>query len=76
MKNKTYRIQVEDVSITVVKKQIKYMYLRIRKEDGTVLISAPHGMSDERIFAFAAERIDWIRKYQKKYAADKKQRAA
>ena len=76
MKNKTCRIQVEDVSITVVKKQIKYMYLRIRKEDGTVLISAPHGMSDERIFAFAAERIDWIRKYQKKYAADKKQRAA
>lgn len=67
MKEKTYQITVEDIVITVTKKRMKNMYLRIRKEDGSVLISAPHGMSEQRILAFARERIDWIRKYRKLY---------
>lgn len=32
------------------------MYLRIKKEDGMVLISAPYQMSDLRIRRFAEER--------------------
>lgn len=67
MKERTYQFTVEDVTITVTKKRMKHMYLRIRKEDGSVLISAPHTMSDARIRAFAAGRIDWIKKYQKQY---------
>ena len=39
MKEKTYQITVEDIVITVTKKRMKNMYLRIRKEDGSVLIS-------------------------------------
>jgi hypothetical protein len=67
MRERTYQIQIEDVMITVTKKRMKNMYLRIKKEDGRVLISAPHSMSDARIRAFATERIDWIRKYQDIY---------
>lgn len=67
MKEKTYRFTVENVPITVTKKRMKNMYLRIKKEDGSVLISAPHQMSDERIYRFAKERIDWIKTYQEKY---------
>ena len=67
MKQKTYQIVLEGIVITVTKKRIKNMYLRISKEDGTVRISAPHQMSDARIAAFARERIEWIRKYQQKY---------
>jgi hypothetical protein len=67
MRERTYQIQIEDVTITVTKKRMKNMYLRIKKEDGRVLISAPHSMSDARIRAFATERIDWIRKYQDMY---------
>ncbi len=73
-KEKTYQMCVEDITITVTKKRMKNMYLRIKKEDGTVLISAPYEMSDARIYAFAKERIDWIRKYQQKYAFAKEQR--
>ncbi len=69
MKQRTYRMQVEEITVTVVKKQMKNMYLRIRKEDGSVLISAPAQMEDARIYAFAKERIDWIRKYKSKYEA-------
>lgn len=67
-KEKTYQMCVEDIPIIVTKKCMKNMYLRIKKEDGTVLISAPYEMNDTRIYAFAKERIDWIRKYQQKYA--------
>ena len=69
MKQRTYRMQVEEITVTVVKKQMKNMYLRIRREDGSVLISAPAQMEDARIYAFAKERIDWIRKYKRKYEA-------
>lgn len=73
-KEKTYQMCIEDITIIVTKKRMKNMYLRIKKEDGTVLISAPYEMSDARIRAFATERIDWIRKYQQKYADAKEQR--
>lgn len=67
-KERTYHLHIEDVDIIVTKKNMKNMYLRIKKEDGTVLISAPHGISDVQIRHFAEERIDWIRKYRQKYA--------
>ena len=67
MKERTYQIVLDGIVITVIKKRIKNMYLRISKEDGTVRISAPYQMSDARIAAFARERIEWIRKYQQKY---------
>ena len=73
-KEKTYQMCVEDITIIVTKKRMKNMYLRIKKEDGAVLISAPYEMSDEQIYAFAKERIDWIRKYRQKYAFAKEQR--
>lgn len=74
MKERTYQICIDGVTITVTKKRMKNMYLRIKKEDGAVLISAPQQMSDARIRAFAGERIDWIKKYQQKYAGAKEQR--
>lgn len=73
-KKRTYHLRIEDVDIIVTKKNMKNMYLRIKKEDGTVLISAPHGISDVQIRRFAEERIDWIRKYQQKYADAKEHR--
>lgn len=73
-KERTYHLLIEDVNIIVTKKRMKNMYLRIRKEDGTVLISAPYEVSDTRIRHFAEERIDWIRKYQQKYANADRQR--
>lgn len=67
MKEKRYQIIVEEIPITVVKKRMKHMYLRIKKEDGSVLISAPHQVSREAICQFASERIDWIRENREKY---------
>lgn len=76
MKERTYQIVIDDVTITVTKKRMKHMYLRIKKESGEVLISAPHHVSDARIYQFARERIDWIRTYRDKYAKAAKQRVS
>lgn len=65
MKERTYQIVLDGIVITVTKKRIKNMYLRIKKEDGMVLISAPYQMSDLRIRRFAEERLPWIREYRK-----------
>lgn len=73
-KEKNYQLNIEDVTILVTKKQIKNMYLRIQKKDGTVLISAPLWVNDAQIRQFAEERINWIRKYQQKYATAKSDR--
>ena len=53
MREKTYSFTIEEIPIIVTKKRMKNMYLRISKEDGSVRISAPHQMSDERIYRFA-----------------------
>lgn len=74
MRERTYQIVIDGVTITVTKKHMKNMYLRIKKEDGTVLISAPHQVSDARIYRFAEERIDWIKAYQQKYVRAAKHR--
>ena len=76
MKEQTYKIQIEEIPITVTKRRMKNMYLRIRKEDGRVLISAPHQVGRQRIEQFARERIDWIREYREKYEAQSRERAA
>lgn len=73
MKEKTYQIVLDGIVITVTKKRIKNMYLRIKKEDGRVMISAPYQMSDLRIRRFAEERMPWIREYQEKYKQIKRQ---
>ncbi len=67
MGDRTYQMDIDGIAITVIKKHIKNMYLRVKKEDGSVLISAPLRMSDDCIRAFAKEREGWIRKYRQKY---------
>ena len=67
MKQKTYQITIDGIEITVTKKRMKNMYLRIKKEDGSVHISAPYQTSDAHIRAFVGARISWIKEYQEKY---------
>lgn len=74
MRERTYQIEVDGIAITVTKKRMKNMYLRIKKEDGAVLISAPQQMSDERILAFAKERAGWIREHRQRYEKAKEGR--
>ena len=55
---------LDGVAITVEKKRIKNMYLRVAPSDGRVLLTAPLHMPDADIQAFARARLAWVRKHQ------------
>ncbi|WP_407275366.1 M48 family metallopeptidase [Halothiobacillus sp. DCM-1] len=49
---------------TLSRKAIRRAYLRVRREDGRVCISAPHGLSLAQIHAFIRQHQDWIARQQ------------
>ena len=56
---------IENIAVTVEKKNIKHMYLRILPPNGEVKVTAPLFVSDEDIISFVKSKKDWILKKQK-----------
>lgn len=59
------KIKIEDITITLERKNIKNMYLRVLPPNGEVKVSAPLFLSDKDIYDFIKSRKDWILKKQK-----------
>ncbi|WP_028577971.1 M48 family metallopeptidase [Desulfomicrobium escambiense] len=60
------RIDLSDISIDVIRKDIKNIHLSVNPPDGQVRISAPERMSLDAVRVFAISKIGWIRKQQMK----------
>lgn len=60
------RIQLGDIAIDVVKKDIKNIHLSVYPPVGRVRISAPLRMDVEKIRVYAISKLDWVKKQQKK----------
>jgi len=60
------QIELGDITIDVVLKDIKNIYLRIHRPTGRVRISAPSRMSLDTIRVFAISKLGWIKAKQKK----------
>lgn len=60
-------MQVEDISIEIVRKNIKNLYLKVRSTDGKVCISAPIDLGEEHIQQFARTKLNWIKQKQSKF---------
>ena len=58
----TEKILIENIEITLKRKNIKNMYLRVLPPAGDVVISAPLFVSDDDIANFVKFRKDWIEK--------------
>lgn len=58
-------ITIEGITLTLYRKNIKNMYLRILPPDGEVKVSAPLSMPDGEIANFVKSRKEWILKKQK-----------
>lgn len=65
-------IIIQGIPITVEKKKIKNMYLKVLPPEGKVVISAPTRMSQRIIEEFAVSKISWIQEKRKKYAEQPK----
>ena len=57
-------IIIDDIQITLERKNIKNMYLRVLPPNGEVKVSAPLFVSDSDISDFIKSRKDWILKKQ------------
>lgn len=60
------RIELGDIAVEVVKKDIKNLHLSVYPPAGRVRISAPLRMNLDTIRVFAISKIGWIKQQQKK----------
>jgi len=59
-------IDLGEIAVEVVKKDIKNIHLSVYPPAGRVRISAPHRMNLETIRVFAISKLGWIKQRQKK----------
>src|SRR5271165_4813767 len=60
------KIELGEIDIEVVKKDIKNVHLSVHPPAGRVRISAPLRMNLETIRVFAISKLGWIKQQQKK----------
>lgn len=59
------KILIDNLIITLERKKIKNMYLKILPPDGEIKVSAPLSISDSQIIDFIRSKKEWILKKQK-----------
>ena len=67
------KLQLGDIAVDVVLKEIKNVHLSVYPPNGSVRISAPSRMSLDTIRVFAISKLDWIRQQQKKLQAQERE---
>ncbi len=60
-------LDIDGIKVSVEKKKIKNMYIRVTPPSGQVKITAPLSVSDEAICKFVASRSQWIQKHQQRF---------
>jgi len=68
-------ITVSGINVTVTKKKIKHIHLRVKAPDGRVELSVPTGLSRAKIEAFLQDKADWILRQQAKFSTQQGQTA-
>ena len=66
-------IELGNISIDVVKKEIKNIHLSVLPPLGKVRVSAPSKMNLDTIRVFTISKLRWIRKQQKQFAEQKRE---
>lgn len=67
------QLKLKDLSVDLVRKSIKNVHLSVYPPTGRVRIAAPEEMNLETIRAFAANKLPWIRRQQRKQLAQKRE---
>lgn len=69
----TQTIQLGDVEVDVVLKDVKHVHLSVHPPRGAVRISAPKHMSLETVRVFAISKLDWIKRERRKLQAQERE---
>ena len=67
------QLRIGDITVDVVQKDVKNVYLSVHPPTGRVRISAPKRMKMESIRVFAVSKQDWIKRQQKKIRAQERE---
>ncbi|HGO6072076.1 TPA: M48 family metallopeptidase [Burkholderia cepacia] len=68
-------IDLGNLHVDVVRKDIKHVHLSVYPPDGHVRISAPLHMTSDIIRVYAISRLDWIRRQQHKLLSQERETA-
>jgi predicted metal-dependent hydrolase len=68
-----HQITVGNISIDVVRKDIKNLHLGVYPPNGRVCIASPLKIDDEAVRLFAISKMAWIKKHQLKFEAQQRQ---
>lgn len=69
------RLQLGELSVDVVRKNIKNVHLSVYPPNGRVRIAAPKRMSLDTVRVFAIAKLPWIRKQQRKLTEQERETA-
>jgi predicted metal-dependent hydrolase len=69
------RIQLGDIGVDVVRKDIKNVHLSVHPPTGRVRIAAPERMSLDTVRVFAIAKLPWIKKQQRKLRGQERETA-
>ena len=67
------QIVVSNISVEVIRKNIKNMHLSVLPPDGRVRVSAPVQLTEEAIAMFVRTKLGWIKKQQEKFQQQPRQ---
>ncbi|WP_259015522.1 M48 family metallopeptidase [Emticicia fluvialis] len=62
-----------EISIDIIRKNIKHMHLAVYPPTGRVRIAAPLRINDEGVRLFAISKLSWIKKNQRNFEAQDRQ---
>jgi len=66
------QISISNITIDVVRKEIKNIHLAVYPPTGRVRIAAPLNVSDDAIRLFAISKIAWIKRNQRKFSGQER----
>lgn len=68
-----HQITIRNITIDVIKKDIKNLHLAVYPPTGRVRIAAPLNVKDEAVRLFAISKLGWINKHRKNFAEQKRE---
>jgi len=63
-----HQITINDISIDVIRKDIKNMHLAVYPPTGRVRLAAPLNINDDAIRLFAISKLGWIKRHQRNFS--------
>lgn len=66
MSTEKFQIQVSDIDVDVIKKDIKNIHLAVYPPSGRVRLSSPRSMKTESLRLFLISKLGWIKKHIRK----------